>query len=198
MRAMIAMLAAGLVLAGCGSKAKDDGGTGDGGGTTVAAQGGDLDPCSFLSAAEMTAITTDAVTNLERREGTACIYHSKPDVDTDVTVHATGGAEQMATAHRVAGLLGGMGSAVADKGGAGADAAALLKPDATAVPKIGDEAMWGMNATLSVRKGDAFVEVTPPLMHDPANHAGYPLVPNAEKRAIAVKVATAVLAKLPG
>ncbi|WP_404338555.1 hypothetical protein AB2M62_06270 [Sphingomonas sp. MMS12-HWE2-04] len=72
----------------------------------------------------------------------------------------------------------------------------MLKRDNSAAPKLGDEAMWGANDTLSVRKGDAFVEVTPPLMHDPANHSGYPLVRKEEKRAIAQAIATKVLERL--
>jgi len=182
-----------LVLAACGG-GKSDSETAD---ASTSAPGGSvsIDPCSVLSAAEVSAITTDAVTGTSSDDST-CYYKSDPDDGVRITVMKTGGANQMAVVHRTAGVLSGMGESVADKGGAGADAANLLKKDKTAPPKLGDEAAWGMNTVLSVRKGDMFVEVTPPLMHDPKTHPGYPLVKTDEKREIARKIAEKVLAKL--
>ena len=162
----------------------------------MAATGGQgLDPCSLMTAAEITAITTDVVTKADRNDAT-CNYRSDPKDGTQVTVYATGGAKQMETVRASARLLGGMGASVADKGGAGADVNTLLKPDKTKAPALGDEAMWELNDTLAVRKGDAFVEVSPPIMHDPATHTGYPLVKKEEKRAIAEAIATKALEKL--
>lgn len=132
----------------------------------------------------------------ERRDD-GCHYRSKPDDGVDLVVHTTDAAKWMRAMKGAGEMLGGMGAAVADKGGAGADAAALLRPDARTPPKLGDAAMWGTNATLAVRRGDAYVEVTPPIMHDPASHPGYPLVRDEEKRAIATRVAEKVLARLP-
>ena len=154
-----------------------------------------FDPCSVLTTQDIAAITTDAVSGAERQEQT-CVYHSKPSDGVQVTIYPTDAERQMAAVHNAGRLLGGMGAAVAGKGGAGADVANILKPDARPVPKIGDEAVWEPNATLAVRKGDAFVEVSPPIMHDPANHPGYPLVKDEEKRAIAQRIAEQVLAKL--
>lgn len=164
--------------------------------TTTATETATLDPCSLLTPAEMTAITTDRVKEATA-DGDTCKYVSDPN-DDGVTLVAvrTGGKDKMETAKRAANLLEGMGGAVKDKGGAGADAAAMMKKDSAAVPQLGDQTMWGMNNTLSVLRGDAYVEVTPPLMHDPANHSGYPIVRSEEKRAIAVKVAQAALARL--
>lgn len=185
------VVATGLVLAACG------GGNAGGGKAEVRVSGGggSIDPCSVLSAAEVSAITTDAVTGT-RSDDATCYYNSDPSDGVRITVMRTGGARQMAVVHRTAGVLAGMGTAVADKGGAGADAANLLQKDKTAPPKLGDEAAWGINAVLSVRKGDMFVEVTPPLMHDPKTHPGYPLVKTDEKREIARRIAEKVLAKL--
>lgn len=199
MRTMsVAGVAMALMLAGCGGGGGNDaaaGGTAEQGGTAAPEAAG-IDPCSLISAQEMSAITTDTVKRTSR-DGQVCTYHSDPDDGVQLTVMASGGAKQMQVVHRTAEVLGGMGASVADKGGAGADVAVLTKKDKTAVPKLGDEAAWGMNTTLSVRKGDAFVEVVPPLMHDPASHSGYPLVKQDEKRAIAQKVVERVLAKLP-
>jgi hypothetical protein len=191
-------VAIGLMVAGCGGSAGNQTAASDDGGETETASAGAaaIDPCGLISAEEMSVITTDKVTSTSRDDQT-CTYHSNPDDGVQLTVMASGGAKQMQVVHRTAEVLGGMGASVADKGGAGADVAVLTKKDKTAVPKLGDEAAWGMNTTLSVRKGDAFVEVVPPLMHDPATHSGYPLVGKEEKRAIAQKVVERVLAKLP-
>lgn len=194
MRGMMTVcVATGLALSGCGGGKAE---VGDG--ETAAASTEGIDPCSLLTGEEVTAITTDKVIDLERQDGKTCIYRSNPDDGPQVTILETGGAKQMEVVHKTAKVLGGMGAAVADKGGAGGDVANMLKEDKSAPPPLGDEAVWGMNSTLSVRKGDAFVEVTPPLMHDPANHAGYPLVSKEDKRAIAQAIATKVLAKLGG
>lgn len=187
----MAVMAAGLELMACGGSGKNDS-TRE---TAGISSDGSIDPCSLLSAAEMSEITTDAVTGTSRDAAT-CTYHSDPNDGVQLTVMKTGGAKQMEVVHRTAGVLGGMGNAVADKGGAGADTADLLKKDKTAPPALGDEAAWGLNTVLSVRKGDMFVEVTPPMMHDPKTHPGYPLVKTDEKRAIAQKIAEKVLAKL--
>jgi len=184
----------GLALAGCGGgKAPDDGTTASENVTAAP----DLDPCGLMTGEEMTAITTDKVIGT-RRDGASCTYRSNPDDGVQVTVRTSGGAKAMEVVHRTAELLGGMGGAVGDKGAAGADVADMLKKDTSKAPVLGDEAVWGANDTLSVRKGDAFVEVTPPLMHDPANHSGYPLIGKAEKRKIAEAVAAKLLGKLPG
>ena len=177
-----------LVLSGCG------GGKADNAPASVAAA--DIDPCSLITAAEVAAITTDAVGETRRQQQT-CKYVDASGEGVEVTIKPNG-KDEMATMHRVAGVLGGMGAGVADKGGAGADTAALLKQDKAAPPKLGDEAMWGPNTTLAIRKGDTYVEVSPPLIHDMATHKGMPIIDKAEKQKIAVTVAEKVLAKLPG
>jgi hypothetical protein len=192
---------AGLMLASCGGGASQGNGTdtaaaGSGDEAAVAAKGNPVDPCSLITPAEMTAITTDAVSSATA-DDTTCTYHSKPDDGVALVVDATGGLKQMQVIHNTAKLLGGMGASVADKGGAGKDVSELLKEHKEEAPKLGDEAVWGMNTMLSVRQGNAFVSVTPPIMHDPTNHPGYPLVPVEEKRKIAIAVAEKALAKLP-
>lgn len=181
-----------LSLTGCGGKVAGD----EGGGTATA--DAEVDPCSLLTADEMTAITTDKV-NVVKHWGDkqSCKYSSDPGDDgVDIVVWTHDGVHQMEVMHDATGLVAGMGAAVKDKGGAGADTAAILKPGEVPPPKLGDEAMWGPNTMLSVRKGTAFVSVSPPIMHDPANHSGYPIVPVEEKRKIDLAVAEKLLAKV--
>lgn len=188
-------LAAVLMLSACGKKAEDSAATGSDP-AAVATAGKTVDPCTILTTPEMAAITTDAVTATQPQDKGSCKYVSGQDDGTTVTIFASGGKHQMEIAHKSAQLLGGMGQSLAAKGGAGADTAALLKPDGSAVPALGDEQMWEANSTLAVRKGDAYVEVSPPIMHDPANHPGYPIISEKDKRAIAVAVAQKILAKI--
>lgn len=191
-------LAVALALGGCGSKGDDattasgETATADAGGSETAAS---ADPCSYLTADEVTAITTDKVIETIRDDDT-CRYKTNPDDGMRVMVVTSGGDTQMNAVRNAGKLLGGMGQSVSDMGGAGADAAELLKEDKSAAPKLGDEAAWGIATMLSVRKGDAFLQITPPMMHDPANHSGYPLVKEDEKRQIAIRTAEKILPKL--
>ncbi|MEP9360372.1 hypothetical protein [Sphingomonas sp. KR3-1] len=197
MKMCAVVAAAGLALSACGGgKAANGSETGSASEGTTAVAAADFNPCSLITAEEMTAITTDKVNSLDRRDA-SCTYKANPDDGVQTTVYVTEGAKHMEIMHRSAKLLGGMGASVADKGGAGADVANQLKEDKSATPALGDEAMWSANNTLVVRKGDAYIEVTPPFMHDPANHSGYPLIATKDKRAIAVAVATKLLEKLP-
>ena len=181
-----------LLLTGCSKTGDETASGGDASSARVATKV--IDPCSLISADEMTAITTDKVTQVEKTGPDSCKYHSNPDEGVMLTVDTTDGVHQMQVRRNAAKVLGGMGAAMADKSAAGADAADMLKQKSGA-PAIGDEAMWQVPSTLAVRKGTVFVEVMPPLMHDPANHTGYPLIADKDKRAIAVAVATKVLAK---
>ena len=191
----IGLAALAIGLASCGGGKTADTSATDGS-QSVAAAGETFDPCSVMTADEMTAITTDKVNTLRRSDTNTCTYQSDPHDGPDVTIYKTDGAHQMEIQRKSSALLGGMGKAVADKGGAGADTDTLLQPDTAVVPKLGDDAMWSTNTTLSVRKGDVFVQVAPPMMHDMANHPGFPIVSVEEKRKIAQAVVEKLLAKL--
>lgn len=192
-----AVVAATLALSACGGGQKQDGEQAAAGDAPAVAESGgkDIDPCSLLTGEEVSAITTDAVIGTKRDDNT-CYYQGRTEA-LRLQVLASGGIKQMQANHQAANLLQRMGQSVADKGGAGKDTAELLKKNGAELPKLGDEAFWGMNNELAVRKGDAYVEVLAPMMHDPANHSGYPLVPKAEMRKIAIAVAEKVLPKLP-
>jgi hypothetical protein len=190
------MMASTLALVGCGASEPTNEATPSRALQEKAGSGVDLDPCSLLTADDIKSITTDEMTRINRAAGN-CHYQGAANVSLLVTAYATGGQERMETGRRAAKVLDSMGSAAADKGGAGANVKNMLQPANEKPPALGDEAVWGMNDTLLVRKGDAFIEVTPPMMHDPSTHTGIPLISSEEKRAIAVAVVTKALSKLP-
>lgn len=196
--AYTAAVAAALMLAACrsseGGNDRTTAATSES--ETEIATADDFASCGVMSAAEIEAITTDKVIKVDQGEAGVCYYRNNPGQELTLTVKKTGGTKAMEIVRYAATVTSGMGKSVADKGGAGKDVAELLKKDESATPKLGDDATWGMNSTLSVRKGDTFVEVTAPLMHDPATHPGYPLVKKEEKQKIAIEVATKVLARL--
>lgn len=152
------------------------------------------DPCTFISPAELTEITGDVVTRTSK-SGESCKYHTDPDDGVETTVSLRDGAAKLETARKSMALLSGIGKEVANEGGAGADTGALLttKKDS---PEIGDESLWGLNGTVYVRKGDVYVEVMPPLMHDPATTPGIPLIKPAERRAFAKAIAERILGNI--
>jgi hypothetical protein len=182
---------AGTALAGCGA------GESEGEAPKVAearAAKADVDPCSFISAEEMTAITTDRVIRTQR-SGDTCKYHAAPDDGPEVVVSIGDAEKRMEVVRRSLGLLKGIGKEVSGQGAVGGDVGGMLQGAPADKPEVGDDAVWGLNGTLSARKGAVFAEVTPPIMHDPADHPGYPLVSREEKRAISLKVIETILAR---
>lgn len=191
--AAAALAAAALALAGCGQKAAP---TTDGKAASApaaaAAAGGPFDPCSVLTSDAVAAITTDKVSKTNAI-GPDCHYQTAFDEDgTVITVHLKNGAGEMQDLRDAYKMLGGIGSAAAKQGDVGKDVQASITPPAEGgAPALGDDALWGPNDVLAVRKGDLFVQVTPPVVHAPAR-----MIPSAEKRVIARKLVEAVLAKL--
>lgn len=180
------------MLAGCG------GGSPEGGGEKAVAEAQarkvKLDPCSFITAEEVAGITTDKVTRAAA-SGDFCKYHAEPDDGLEVTVSDGDAVKRMEVVRRSLALLKGIGKEVSSQGAVGGDVGGMLQGAPGDTPAVGDDAVWGLNGTLSARKGDFFAEVTPPIMHDPATHPGYPLVSKEEKRTIALQVMTRILAK---
>ncbi|OJT95055.1 MAG: hypothetical protein BGN82_09390 [Alphaproteobacteria bacterium 65-7] len=185
---------AGILLSGCDGEDRDRQPAGKAAASAGVAR--KVDPCAYITPGEVTAITTDAVIRATA-SGDTCVYEADPDDGVQVTIHAGDGVKQMEVVRRSAKVMAGMGNAVSGKGRTGADVGAMLQEDKSVPPALGDEAMWGVNAILSVRKGDFFVAVTPPVMHDPLNHPGYPLIPRAERRRIALDVVRKILEKNP-
>ena len=183
-------------LAGCKSKPVTETSTGTSSASTVASTVKTrFDPCSVLSVAEVTAITTDTVTKTEVNDHD-CHYHTAFEEDgTVLTIYPTGGTEQMQDTRTSMKLLGGMGNVAAVQGSVGKDVQGSITAPAGGAPAVGDEAMWEPNDVLAVRKGDIFVQVQPLIAHDPAAHRGM-MISDREKRATSQKLAEAVLAKL--
>ena len=152
-----------------------------------------VNPCSFLTAQDVAAITGDAVLRTSA-SGASCTYHAHPDDGVEVTIHAGDGEKRMLDMQRTVKFLGGMGKKVSESGKTGEDVERLLREDADK-PNLGDEAVWAPASILAVRKGSFYVEVKPPIMHHPATHGGYPLISRDDRRKIAMQVAQAILAR---
>lgn len=179
-----------ISLSGCGGSDTSTGNEAPAA-TGGAAEVAKADPCSFITPAEVAAITGSPVSRATK-SGDTCKYHANPDDGAEVTVDLTDGVKKMDIARKTAELLGGIGKHVAQKDGAGADTGALLTASKDS-PGIGDESLWGVNGTVTARDGAAFVEVMAPVMHDPAVVSGIPLIPAAKRREIAVAIAARVL-----
>jgi hypothetical protein len=190
---------AALTLAGCGAKpvAQTDNTT-----TTVTNKTTvtktRFDPCSVLTGDEVAAITTETVTHT-RVSDNACVYLTDiagDDDGTQIAIAKSDAAGEMRSIREANKMLGGIGGAVSAQGAVGKDVQAAITPPAAGdAPKIGDESVWLPNQSLAVRKGEVFVQVTPPLVRDPAKHLGM-LFSDADKRGISQKLAEAALAKL--
>lgn len=194
-----ATVAAAISLAGCGGKSADQGASGSSEAAASTSGSGEdqpADTCKLLTIEEVSAIIGKKVTQVQPTDPGGCDFKTDDDDGTQLKAFKAGGAHQMEIVHKTADLLGGMGQAVADNGAAGQDVATKLAPDKSAAPAIGDEAAWEANDTLAVRKGDLFVEASPPLMQDMAAHPGNPLLPKEEKRRIAQALAEKLLDKL--
>lgn len=156
-----------------------------------------VDPCGVLTGAEVAAATGDKVASTKVIDHD-CHYLTASDQDdgTVVSVYRTGGKEQMGDLRQSFKLLGGLGDAAATQGDVGKDVkSAITPPAAGAAPALGDEVLWGPNDMLAVRKGDMFVKIDPPVAHTPG-HPGGMLASDADKKAVAQKLAEAVLSKL--
>ena len=187
---LVALVAA--LLAGCGNNGESaDNATAASSGASPATQ---ADPCSLLTAEEVAAVTGDKVTGANA-DGNTCTYATDDADGVQVEYYASGGKAEMETAKSAAEVMGKMGDAVAGGSGAGNDVAAMLNEGGKA--SIGDAAFFGPNSQLSVVKGDAYVAITPPIMHSRISYQGNPLISAEDKRKMALQLAQKALAKLP-
>ena len=154
------------------------------------------DPCRLVTADEIAEIIGQPIT-AKAAHDTSCQYQTADAAASSVTVEIdqADAAGAMALQRKAAGMLKDAGGAVAGEGGAGADANAMLS-EGGAAPKLGDEALFGPNQQLSVRKGASFIAVTPPTMRS-RMAAGNPMLSAEDKRRMAVAVAEKALARLP-
>ncbi|GAA4714526.1 hypothetical protein GCM10023325_08080 [Sphingomonas lutea] len=183
-----------LALAACGSGG--DAGNSAKGANVVVAAGKAIDPCSLVTAGEVGAIVGDTIVAAKPAEG-RCNYETADAAASTVTIEVDhkDAANHMKVERDTARVLGKMGGAVAGEGAAGADVDAMLKDSASA-PGIGDEALFDINARLSVRKGDVYLAVEPPMMRSRMS-SGSPLLSSEDKRKMALAIAQKALARLP-
>jgi hypothetical protein len=186
-----------LALAGCGSK--PDGGT-EASGThseaTPAAAAAGTDPCSLVTTAEMGEILGEEIVAAKPGEG-SCTYETQDAQASSVTIELDqkDAAGQMDIAKRTAGVLKGMGEEASKQGAAGQDVNAMLS-DSGDTPSVGDEAFFGPNTQLSVRKGNSYIAIQPPIMRSRMS-GGNPLLSGDDKKRMAMEIAQKAVSRLP-
>ena len=183
-----------LALAACGSG--DNGGNEAEPGNVAVAAGKPIDPCSLVTAEEVGAIVGDKIVAAKPADG-RCSYETADAAASSVSIEVDqkDAKNHMQVERDTAKVLGKMGGAVAGEGAAGADVNAMLT-DSSDAPGMGDEALFDINARLSVRKGDIYLAVEPPMMRSRMS-GGSPLLSGEDKRKMALAIAQKALARLP-
>lgn len=187
----------GLAVAGCGGGSE----TGNAAGAPAqesaasAGAGQQTDPCSLVTAEEVGEILGDKIVAVKPAEG-SCTYETADAQASSVTIelNQTDAAGQMDVARRTAGALKGIGEQAAAEGAAGQDVNAMLS-DSGAAPKVGDEAFFGANSQLSVRKGNSYIAVQPPIMRS-RMAGGNPLLSSEDKKKMALAIAEKAVTRL--
>lgn len=188
-----------LVLAACSGSDSDEASAdpAENGSAQVATSSAKaVDPCGLVSAAEVTAVLGEQVL-AARPNGTSCVYETADAQASSVTIEVKqgGAAAEMETMRRTAGVLRDMGGAAAQQGGAGQDLNAMLS-DSGDQPKIGEDALFSANQLLSVRKGDTYISVQPPIMRS-RMAGGNPLLSEDDKKQMAIAIAEKAVSRLP-
>lgn len=186
-----------IVAAGCGSNESNEAGASEELQQSQAAGAEQTDPCSLVTADEIGQIIGDKIVTSKPAEG-SCTYETEDAQASSVTIelNQTDAAGQMDLAKRTAGVLAGMGKEGAEGGSeAGQDVNAMLSESGGA-PKIGDEAFFGPNQQLSVRKGNSYIAIQPPMMRS-RMAGGNPLLSSDDKKKMAVAIAEKAVTRLP-
>ena len=189
------LLVATILIGGCGSGGGNETAAAD---ENHAAQATaeQTDPCTLVTAVEIGEIIGDKIVATKPADG-SCIYETEDAQASSVTVELdqSDAAGQMDVARSSAGVLKDMGDEVAASGGAGQDANAMLS-DSGDAPKVGDEAFFGPNQQLSVRKGSSYIAVQPPMMRSRMS-GGNPLLSSEDKKKMALAIAEKAVGRLP-
>ena len=183
-----------LALAACGSGG--DGGDAAGQNNVAVAAGAPIDPCSLVTAEDVGAIVGDTIVAAKPAEG-RCTYETADAQASAVVIEVDrkDAKNHMQVERDTAKVLGKMGGAAAGEGPAGQDVNAMLSASSDA-PGIGDEALFDINSRLSVRQGDVYLAVEPPMMRSRMS-GGSPLLSAADKRKMALAIAQKALTRLP-
>ena len=183
-----------LALSGCGSQSGEGNAAAEE--TAAGPAAAATDPCSLVTTDEVGTIIGEPITGMEKGDG-SCTYQTADAQASSVTLelNQSDAAGAMDVARKAAGVLKDIGSSVAGEGGAGADVNAAIS-DSGDTPKIGDEAFFGPNQQLSVRKGNSYIAVTPPIMRSRMS-AGNPLLSGDDKKKMAVALAEKAVTRLP-
>ena len=154
------------------------------------------DPCSLVTPDEVGEVIGDKIVATKPGEG-SCTYETADAQASSLTIelNQTDAAGEMDVAKQAAGVLKDMGEQAATEGAAGQDVNAMLS-DSGETPKVGDEAFFGANAELSVRKGTSYIAVSPPMMRSRMS-GGNPLLSSDEKKKIALQIAEKAVGRLP-
>ena len=68
--------------------------------------------------------------------------------------------------------------------------------ESSEAPGLGDEALFDINGRLSVRKGNVYLAVEPPMMRS-RMAGGSPMLSTADRRKMALAIAEKALTRLP-
>lgn len=158
------------------------------------AAGPKIDPCSLLTAAEVSEIIGDKIV-ATAGDDDSCRYSTDDSDGVELEYHPTGGQRLIDVDRKAGAVLADMGQSVEREGGAGADVNNMVH-DGGDRAELGDEALFGMGGQLSVRFGDAYLSITPPIVHSRLSHRGSPLIGKDEKREMAVALARQALTRL--
>jgi hypothetical protein len=184
-----------LTLVGCGSEDSSSG-TAETENAVAETAASGADPCSLVTSEEIAAVIGEPIVGKAANDG-RCEYQTADAAASSVTIELdqADALGAMDVARKAAGVLKDVGGAVADQGGAGADVNAALS-DSGDSPKIGEEAFFGPNQQLSVRKGSSYIAVSPPMMRS-RMAAGNPMLSAADKKKMAMAIAEKAVSRLP-
>lgn len=185
-----------LALAACGSGGGDSTDQAPATDQPATAAAEQADPCSLVTAEEVGTIIGAAIVATKPGEG-SCLYETDDAQASTVTIELdqADAAGAMDVARKAAGVLEDMGAAAGGEGAAGADVNAMLS-DSGDAPKVGDEAFFGPNSQLSVRKGGSYIAVSPPMMRS-RMAAGNPMLSAEDKQRMALEIARKAVDRLP-
>ena len=158
------------------------------------AAGPKVDPCSLLTAEEVSEVIGDKIV-ATAGDSDSCRYSTDDSDGVELEYSATGGQRLIDVDRRAGAVLADMGQSVDKEGGAGADVNAMTNEGGDPAD-LGDEALFGMGGQLSVRLGDAYISITPPIVHSRLTNRGSVLVSKEEKQAMAVALASKALTRL--